>query len=280
MRALLVSALVAVLVSIPGAAVAAEEPERYFLVTLSATGDWAADYGDEGKTPGVVTAAGVDGTAETSWSWEIRAVARSIRGGPVTTLRSIMRARYDGRWSLVSFGVQQGVYSATPLCTSKLHRGGQGVPGDPAHGSFGTTRPPAGLRGRGAWVSVFRPDVRIGGGSVTVDVDTGAFLGLGNFGCYHDIEGHGSAFFDEVTPKAAPVPRGAFNPRFDRRYRETFVKQLGRPRGHDVVNDANQLHTTTGTSRLIVDVKSVTERAARTRAATYRETPAGGFEPT
>lgn len=283
MRALLYPALVVGLIGVPATAAAtaaAAEQPRYFVVTLSATGDWAADYGDEGRAPGVVTASGVDGTATTSWSWEIRAVARSIRGGPVTTLRSIMRARYDGRWSLVSFGVQQGVYSETPLCTSKLHPGGRGVPGDPSRGSFGTTHPPAGLRGRGAWVGMFNPEVRIGGGSVTVEVDTAAFLGLGNFGCYHAVDSHGGAFFDEVVPKEALVPRGAFNPRFDRTYRETFVRQLGRPPRHDVVNDINQLHTTSGTSRLVVDVRSVTERAARQRAAKYREVPPGGFQPT
>jgi hypothetical protein len=71
----------------------------------------------------------------------------------------------------------------------------------------------------------------------------------------------------------APVPRGEFNPRFDREYRHTFAPpaiNLGR----DHSSDLNSAHTFTAQTKLEIRIESASERRFDKLVRRYQGVPA------
>ena len=233
---------------------------HYFKAQITGTGSATADYGRDGKDPNLTTAAGVDGKETIGWRWEVRAVAKSVGNGPLLATAEVARQRAVLEASVVSYSVQMGVYHDDSLCPQK-----QGTwtflsytpPGRPprksSKGDF--RRHPLSIAIRGFGLAVALPWYE-------------DYASLDH--CFHDISGHGLKFTAGARGNQAPVPRGAFNPRFDRSYSHTYRDSsfLGRSHG----NDPNSAHTFKGESELKVQISSIAKWRYRRLGGKYHRT--------
>lgn len=233
---------------------------HYFQVSVVGSGSATADYGEDGKNPNLIVGSGVDGKESVRWRWEVLAVAKSVGNGPLVARAETARERAVLSASVVSWGVQMGKYGETRLCeerqgkTTFVSSNGRGT--NPTRFSNGEyMRRPTSVAARGGGFVVEGPGF------------------ASNFTCFHGVSGHGLQFIDEARGLQAPAPRGAFNPRFDRSYQETYRDST--QFGLDHSGDPNSAHTFEGESELKVEIKAVSERRYRRLGNKYHGRPPG-----
>jgi hypothetical protein len=247
------------------AAAGAGDDVHYFEVNVVGSGSATADFGMDGQNPNLITGSGVDGEESVRWRWQVLAVATSVGNGPLVARAETARERAVLSVSLVSWGVQNGEYGETPLCqnlqgkTRFVSSNGQGF------------RPTRFSRGEYMREST---SVSVHAGGFFVDSPSFA----SNFVCFHSYHGHGLKFVDHAEGLQAPVPRGEFNPRFDRFYEQTYQDPAHVGREHSS-SDPNSAHTYNGESELRVVIRAVSERRYRRRGNRYHSRPPGEVLP-
>jgi hypothetical protein len=173
----------------------------------------------------------VDGQAAGNWTWRMKALGS---GFGVDTELAIFRMNVDESSTIVLPG-------GMPYCRP------------PATGSIGWVRDPdVGLyfdaRRRG-----FRVDEPFGG------LLTGCHVGA-----------HGMTLYDGAGPADTRIARGAFRPRHDRSFADTWTQTISLDRSHDPGQDT---HTFTATGSITIHVARIGSRAARRLALRLRSTP-------
>jgi hypothetical protein len=258
--ALTVAIAVFAAVAAPAAA-GPNEDVHYFQVSVVGSGSATADFGEEGKDPNLIVGSGVDGKESVRWRWEVLAVAKSVGNGPLVARAETARERAVLSVSVVSWGVQMGKYGETRLCedqqgkTTFVSSNGQGTnPTRFSNGEYMRRSTSIATRG-GAFV-----------------VEGPGFAS--NFTCFHGVFGHGLQFVEEARGAQAPVPPGAFNPRFDRFYEETYRDSAQVGLEHSS-GDPNSAHTFEGESELEVEIEAVSERRYRRLGNKYHGSPPG-----
>jgi hypothetical protein len=244
------------LIALAAPAAGSQPVFRYFKVKVVSSGSYVADYGRDRFEPGLTTAAGVDGKESASWRWEVQTIARSVNGGPLQSGAEIVRLTANLSHKLVSYTVQMGELGESRLCNKQRFNTKSDIdpPGRPAP--------------RGDWIPRSAP-VSVS----SVGVSSTSSFGLPT--CLHGYSGHGLKFVDGSGAKQAPVPRGAFNPLFDRRFSRSYsdTAQLGLSHS----GDPNSAHTFAGQSHLTVKIKALSERAAKRKNRRYGRYPKGGL---
>jgi hypothetical protein len=173
----------------------------------------------------------VDGQGGGSWRWEMKALAS---GYGVDTGAAIFRMSVSESSSIVIAG-------GAPYCRP------------PATGAVGWVRDPeVGL--------YFSPRSR----GFRVDHPFAGLLA----GCH--VGAHGMTLYDGATPASAPVVRGAFRPRRDRSFEDTWTQSILLDRSHDPGQDT---HTFGATGTVTIDIARIDRRAARLLALRLRSTP-------
>ncbi|MDQ2940091.1 MAG: hypothetical protein M3R23_06135 [Actinomycetota bacterium] len=230
---------------------------HYFKLRIVSSGSVATDYGEDRLKPGVTTASGVDGKESLSWSWEIQSVGKSVGSGPLVSTAGIVRAREDHSQSLINYFIGMGDLFESSLCTPVKN---ETLSTDDNRGREPTPRPD--------WIRQ-RDPVRVSGGALRVGTGLIQFAG-----CLHSFSEHGLDFIDGASGDDARVPRGAFNPRFDRSFNDTYASSVNLGREHET-SDPNSAHTFVGNSQLKVKIKAVGEEQYRKRGRGYHDTPRG-----
>jgi hypothetical protein len=173
----------------------------------------------------------VDGQAGGSWEWEMKAVAS---GFGVDTDMAILRMSVQESSSIVLPG-------GTPYC-----------------------RPPA--TGEVDWVRDSRVGLYFSARSRGFQVDH-PFGGLLE-GCHAGA--HGMTLYDGAAPANTRIPRGAFRPRRDRTFEDTWTQQIVLDRSHDPGQDT---HTFSASGTITVEVRRISSRAARALRLRLRSIP-------
>lgn len=227
-----------------------------FEVRVVGTGSAVADYGEDRLTAGSSTS-GVDGKSALQWRWEVRAVAYSVGAGGLVTRAQEGRERAVSTASVISWSKGMSEVSTEPLCDKR--QGTTIVLSDDGQG-----RSPR-KRGRGEFVDEARFTLR--GGEITASAPFFPSLCFHGAATEHDLIYTDGAHYDE-----APVPRGAFNPRSDRDYSETFgpVKV-----SHDKTQsaDLNSAHDYVAESKLEVRIDSISARRFNRLVKKYQRVP-------
>lgn len=251
--------LASMVFAVGSAAAAPGGDEHYFAASVVGTGSTTADFGEERKLPASGAAgSGVDGKESLSWRWEVRAVAKSVGAGPLITRAAVRRARAVLKASVVSWGRQMFVVTATPLCADR-----QGTSTFVSNDGRGRT---ARKSGNGEYVPARYFGVSGGG----LGVDAPRFAAPTS--CFH-YSPHDLAFVDGTSSDEARVPRGAFNPRFDRSYRKTFTDSASEGPAHG--GDPNSAHTFVGNSKVKLQIKAISARHFRKLVKKYQHVPVG-----
>ena len=239
---------------------------HYFEARAVSTGSTTAELGEDRKRPGRIIAppSGVDGQESLEWRWEVRAVASSTGAGPLVTRARTGRARNVLTVSIVSYGIQMGILGEERLCeqdagtTTYLSNDGEGAA--PRKSGLGDFVPSAGFSLYGGELGASPP------------------RGLAPHACVHSATGDGGLKFVEgAGGDAAPVPRGAFNPRADRSFERTYRSSVNLDRSH--YGDPNAAHTFTGQAQLSrwrsMRSRSVASTSSSGSTRTFRSPPRG-----
>jgi hypothetical protein len=217
----MLTALLAVALALPAGP--ARAPEPHWSVHVTATGTYAVDYGAESDL--------VDGRADGSWGWEMKAVAS---GFGVDTDETAFRMSTGETSSIVLPGDE-------PYCRP------------PASRTVGWVRDPD--------VGLYFDARRRG---FQVDHPFGGLLG----GCH--VGAHGMTLYDGAGPANTRIPRGAFRPRRDRSFENTWTQTIALDGSHDPGQDA---HTFTAGGTINIEVRRISSRAARALRLRLRSTP-------
>lgn len=228
---------------------------HFFEASVESRGFAAADFGEERKQPGQITASGVDGEEILVWRWEVRAVAASVGAGPLVTRAKAGRARTMLTTSIVSYGIQNGKLGETQLCdhtgtTTFLSNDGAGQdakksgPGEFLHSAY----------------------FRLYGGELSISPPR-----VSSHSCFHYPTEGGGKFVEGASGDDARVPRGAFNPRSDRSYERVYPSSVSLDRSHG--GDPNSAHTFDSTSRLKVKFEAISERRFNKLVRKYQHLP-------
>jgi hypothetical protein len=233
---------------------------HHFMMRVVGTGSASADFGEDRKEPGLITASGVDGKESASWRWEVLAVASSVGSGPLVTRAHVERARGVLTASVLSYGIQMGKLGEEPLCTNR--QGTTTILSNDGRG--GAAR----KSGSGEFIHDGFAGIREGGLIV-------ASPELSPLSCFHGSPefGHGLQFVNGTGRDETRVPRGAFNPRFDRSYSETYTDAASEDRSHG--GDLNSAHTFAGNSKVELQVEAVSERRFNRLVKKYQHVPVG-----
>ena len=173
----------------------------------------------------------VDGQAGGSWSWEMKALAS---GFALDTDLAAFRMNAAERSTVV-------LSDGEPFC-----------------------RPPAGAEA--GWVRDPRVGLYLDARRHGFQVDH-PFGGLLT-GCH--VGAHGMALYDGAGPTLTPVARGAFRPRRDRSFADTWTQSIALDRSHDPGQDT---HTFTANGTITIEVRRISTRAARALRLRLRSTP-------
>ncbi len=242
---------------------AAAEPggdAHYFTVRAAGTGSTTADFGEERKLPALGAAgSGVDGKESLSWRWEVQAVAKSVGAGPLITRTHVERARAVLSVSVVSWGRQMFVVTESPLCADR-----QGTTTLVSNDGRGLTARRSGfgeyIHGQGY--------LRVANGGL--DVSGPRFVTP--TACFHGSP-HDLGLVWGTSSDEARVPRGAFNPRFDRAYRRTYTDSASEDRSHG--GDPNSAHTFAGNSKVELQIEAISARRFNRLVKKYQQIPVG-----
>jgi hypothetical protein len=173
----------------------------------------------------------VDGQGSGNWVWEMRAVAS---GYSLDTDAASVRMSVEESSSIVLPGGE-------PYCRP------------PATDAVGWVRDPR--------VGLYF-DARQRG--FQVDQPFGGLLR----GCH--VGADGMALYDGAAPENTRLTRGAFRPRRDRSFEDTWTQQISLDRSHDPGPDA---HAFTATGTITIEVRRISSRAARALRLRLRSTP-------
>jgi hypothetical protein len=173
----------------------------------------------------------VDGQGGGSWAWEMKALAS---GNGLDTDAAIFRMSVEESSSIVLPGGE-------PYCRA------------PATNAVGWVRDPR--------VGLYFDARRRG---FQVDQPFGSLLR----GCH--VGADGMALYDGATPADTRLKRGAFRPRRDRSFQDTWTQQISLDRSHDPGPDA---HAFTATGTITIEVRRISTRAARALRLRLRSTP-------
>ena len=188
-------------------------------------------------------------------------MAKSVGAGPLITRARVARGRTVLTVSVVSYSILMGVLKADPVCadlagrTTFLSNDGRGR----------TAR----KSGSGEYLD--RGFFRVSSGGL--DVDAPPFLAARS--CLHGSpdSSHDLQFVWGTRSDQARVPRGAFNPRFDRTYRETYVDAASKDRSHG--GDPNSAHTFVGNSKVELQIQAISARRFNRLVKKYQRVPVG-----
>jgi hypothetical protein len=173
----------------------------------------------------------VDGQASGQWSWDMKALA--FGPGTDTVLTAFRMSAAESSTVVLSGG--------TPYC-----------------------RPPA--TAQVGWIRDERVglyfDARRRG--FQIDHPFGSLLA----GCH--VGADGMTLYDGAGPASTRILRGAFRPRRDRSFEDSWTQTISLDRSHDPGQDA---HTFTATGVITIEISRITRRAARTLALRLRSTP-------
>lgn len=271
------AAIVGAFVAVPGAALAGDA--SFFKLQLSVRGDYTVDYGDP---PGPNTS-DFSGVARASYSSDLVGVARHRRGSEQiesklnnTRTRAKMRAstavvshfpgsepqKFDcdnGRGSQVTFTQWRDHFTGTPAFARNL---GTII----VSGSGGD-----------------RKGIRYGVGDGP-HFDANCFSsGHGPITHYlHSPDSPGVLGADGTVIDCCTIPRGAFNPNSDRRYSDTFSRDIHfdpGPNPHPESPDfpthlgADPPHVFDGSSSVSFKIKRISERKAKRIRKTIHRFP-------
>ena len=170
----------------------------------------------------------VDGQGSGTWRWEMKAVAS---GYGVDTGTAIFRMSVEESSNIVLPG-------GTPSCRP------------PATGAVGWVRD----QGAGLYFDARRRGFQM----------DHPFYGLLK-GCHAGA--HGMTLYDGATPAITRIPRGAFSPRRDRSFSESWTQSIALDRSHDPGQDT---HTFTATGTITVEIRRISSRATRKLAVRLR----------
>ena len=87
-------------------------------------------------------------------------------------------------------------------------------------------------------------------------------------GCH--VGAHGMTLYDGAGPAITLVPRGAFRPRRDRSFEDTWTQTIALDRSHDPGQDS---HTFAATGTITIEISRINRRAARRLELRLRSTP-------
>jgi hypothetical protein len=215
-------------------AAAARPREPLWRVTAVASGGYSVDYGQDRPSP----SSGVDGRGTGTWSWRMKALAA---GYDIDTSIAAFRMDVTEQSDIVLYTFQQNQVQETPYC-----------------------RPPAARPV--AWVR---------------DPSVGLFLspsrgfqldhGFGDrlAGCH--VGAHGMGLYDGVLPTDTPIPRGAFRPRRDRSFKDTWTQEISLDRTHE--SDPSSAHTFQAEGTITISVRRLSPESARGLRARLRRIP-------
>ena len=87
-------------------------------------------------------------------------------------------------------------------------------------------------------------------------------------GCH--VGAHGMTLYNGAGPANTRIPRGAFRPRRDRSFEQTWTQTIALDRSHDPGQDT---HAFTATGTITIEVRRIGSRAARRLGLRLRSTP-------
>jgi hypothetical protein len=87
-------------------------------------------------------------------------------------------------------------------------------------------------------------------------------------GCH--VGAHGMTLYDGAAPAGTRIPRGAFRPRADRSFNDTWTQSIALDRSHDPGQDT---HAFTANGTITIEVRRISPRAASRLALRLRSTP-------
>ena len=216
----------------PAAAPRPREP--LWRVTAVASGGYSVDYGQDRPSP----SSGVDGRGTGTWSWRMTALAA---GDEIDTSIAAFRMDVTEQSDIVLYTFQQNQVQETPYCRPPAARPVAWVR-DPSVGLFLSPR-------RG-----FQLDHGFGGRLA---------------GCH--VGAHGMGLYDGVLPADTPVPRGAFRPRRDRSFKDTWTQEISLDRTHE--SDPSSAHTFQSEGTITISVRRLSPESARVLRARLRRIP-------
>jgi hypothetical protein len=212
---------------------AARPREPLWGVIAVASGSYSVDYGQDRPAP----PSGIDGRGTGRWSWRMKALAS---GYDIDTGTAAFRMNVTEQSDIVLYSFQQNQIRETPYC-----------------------RPPAGSSV--GWVR---------------DPSAGLFLGSGGFhvnhafgdrlaGCH--VGAHGMSLYDGASPAETAIARGAFRPRWDRFFQDTWTQEIALDRTHE--SDASSAHTFAAEGTITISVRRLTRRSAAAFRLRLRRIP-------
>jgi hypothetical protein len=225
---------VPLLLAITTPAGAARPREPLWGVTVAASGSYSVDYGQDRPSP----PAGVDGRGSGQWSWRMRALASGL---DVDTSIAAFRMDVTEQSDIVLYSLQQNQMRETPYCRPPVGSTVDWVR-DPSVGLFLS-------RGRG-----FR-------------VDHGFFDRLA--GCH--VGAHGMSLYDGASLADTPLARGAFRPRRDRSFTDTWTQQISLDRTHE--SDPSSAHTFQADGTITISVRRLSRNSAAALRSRLRRIP-------
>jgi hypothetical protein len=215
-------------------AAAARPREPLWRVVAVANGSYSVDYGQDRPSP----SSGVDGRGTGQWSWRMKALAV---GYDIDTSLAAFRMDVTEQSDIVLYTLQQNQMRETPYCRP------------PAASTVDWLRHP----GVGLFLSPRR--------GFHLDHGFGDRLA----GCH--VGAHGMGLFDGVTPADTPIPRGAFRPRRDRSFKDTWTQQISLDRTHE--SDPSTAHTFQAAGTTTISVRRISPESARLFRARLRRIP-------
>jgi hypothetical protein len=220
------------MVASPAAAARPREP--LWGVTVVASGGYSVDYGQDRPAP----PSGIDGTGAGRWSWRMKALAS---GYDIDTGIAAFRMNVSEQSDIVLYSLQQNQIYETPYCRT------------PAASTVDWVRDP----GVGLFLS---PS---GGFQVThpfVNQLAGCHVGA-----------HGMSLYDGASPAETVIARGAFRPRRDRAFKQTWTQAILLDRTHE--SDAASAHTFQANGTITISLRRLSKRAARALKLRLRTIP-------
>ena len=218
-------------------AAAARPREPLWRVIVVASGSYSVDYGQDRPSP----SSGVDGRGTGTWGWRMKALAS---GYEIDTSIAAFRMDVAEQSDIVLYTVQQNQITETPYCRPPPARPVAWVR-DPSVGLFLSAAPrlPLGSRLR-------RPARRLP--------------------CRRTRDGP----LRRCVAADTPIARGAFRPRRDRSFKDTWTQEIALDRTHE--SDPRSAHTFQAVGAITVSVKRISPESASRLRARLRRIPRAG----
>lgn len=212
---------------------AARPREPLWSVVAVASGTYSVDYGQDRPAP----SSGIDGRGTGRWSWRMKALAS---GYDIDTGIAAFRMNVEEQSDIVLYSLQQNQIIETPYCRP------------PAVSSVDWVRDPS--------VGLF-----LGSGGFQVNHAFGDRLA----GCHAGA--HGMSLFDGASPAETTIGRGAFRPRRDRVFSDTWTQLISLDRTHET--DPSSAHTFQAEGTITIRVRRLSRRAAAALRLRLRSIP-------